>query len=189
MPGRPSARSTRTPSTSVTRKSSTGTLKSTRASSARQSSNAVEIPDEGPETSLRTQIAQIFDDAQKSTATQRKLLVNLRKIQEACCFEPPEAGKKGGKKGRDEARDDFDEEEFNNEIVRCVLRILSVKKSEPVGDRLIRFLCLFLKHASEKGSSQPQPCSPGIDTRQIKPSLLQTRRKRRRPSSRRPAAV
>ena len=59
--------------------------------------------------------------------------------------------KKGGKKGREEVQEDFDEEDFNNEIVRCILRILGVKKSEPVGDRVIRFLGLFLKHASEKG--------------------------------------
>ncbi|KAH7079705.1 nuclear condensing complex subunit [Paraphoma chrysanthemicola] len=149
MPGRTSTRSTRTSTASVARKSSTGTLKSTRASSARQSSNAVEIPDEGPLTSLRTQIAQVFGDAQKNTATQRKLVVNLRKIQEACCFEPPDTNKKGGK-GKGEVQEDFDEEEFNNEIVRCVLRILGVKKSEPVGDRVIRFLGVFLKHASEK---------------------------------------
>ncbi|KAF2023124.1 hypothetical protein EK21DRAFT_119067 [Setomelanomma holmii] len=150
MPGRTSTRSTRTLTASVARKSSTGTLKSTRASSARQSSNAVEIPDEGPLTSLRSRIAQVFSDAQKTTATQRKLVVNLRKIQEACCFEPPETNKKGGKKGKDEVQEDFDEEEFNNEIVRCVLRILGVKKSESVGDRVIRFLGVFLKHASDK---------------------------------------
>jgi condensin complex subunit 3 len=150
MPGR-TARSTRTSAASVTRKSSTGTLKSTRASSARQSSNAVDIPDEGPVTSLRTRVTQVFGDAQKTTATQRKLVVNLRKIQEACCFEPPETGKKGGKQGKDEAREDFDEEDFNNEVVRCVLRVMPVKKSEPVGDRVIRFLGVFLKHASEKG--------------------------------------
>ncbi len=152
MPGRTSTRSTRTSSTTRARKSSTGTLKSTRASSARQSSNTVEIPDEGLLTSLRTQIAQVFGDAQKTTATQRKLVVTLRKIQEACCFEPPESGNKGSKKGKVEVQQDFDEEDFNSEVVRCVLRILGVKKSEPVGDRVVRFLGLFLKHASEKGS-------------------------------------
>lgn len=102
-------------------------------------------------TSLRTQIAHVFSDAQKTTATQRKLVVNLRKIQETCCFEPPETGKKGGKKGKEEVQEDFDEEDFNNEIVRCVIRVLGVKKSEPVGDRIIRFLGVFLKNASEKG--------------------------------------
>lgn len=141
MPGRTSTRSTRT----------SGTTKSTRASSARQSSNAVEIPDEGPLTSLRTQVAQVFGDAQKTTATQRKLVVNLRKLQEACCYEPPDTGKKGGKNGKGEVQEDFDEEEFNNEVIRCMLRVLGIKKSEPVGDRVIRFLGLFLKHASEKG--------------------------------------
>ena len=97
-------------------------------------------------------MAQVFGDAQRTTATQRKLVVNLRKIQEACCFEPPDTNKKGGKKGEDEVQEDFDEEEFNNEVVRCVLRVLGVKKSEPVGDRVIRFLGVFLKHASEKGT-------------------------------------
>jgi condensin complex subunit 3 len=146
MPGRASTRSTRT--------SGASTTKSTRASSARQSANAVEIPDDGPLTSLRTQVAQVFGDAQKTTATQRKLVVNLRKIQEACCYEPPTTNK--GKKGKDEVQEDFDEEEFNTEVGRCVVRILSIKKSEPVGDRLIRFLGLFLKFAQEKGK---QPSS------------------------------
>jgi condensin complex subunit 3 len=80
-------------------------------------------------------------------------VVNLRKIQEACCFEPPDTNKKGGKKGKEEVHEDFDEAEFNNEVVRCVLRVLGVKKSEPVGDRIIRFLGVFLKHASEKGEN------------------------------------
>jgi condensin complex subunit 3 len=143
MPGRTSTRSTRTSTASGT--------KSTRASSARQSANAVEIPDDGPLTSLRTQVAQVFGDAQKTTATQRKLVVNLRKIQEACCYEPPTTNDKGGKKGKGEVQEDFDEEDFNTEVGRCVVRILGIKKSEPVGDRLIRFLGLFLKYASEKG--------------------------------------
>ena len=174
MPGRTSTRSTRTSTASVTRKSST-----TRASSARQSSNAVEIPDEGPITSLRTQIAQVFGDAQKTTATQRKLVVNLRKIQEACCFEPPDTDKKGGKKGKGEVQEDFDEEEFNNEIVRCVLRILGVKKSEPAGDRIIRFLGVFLKHASEKGRRYEfNERYANANLRQTKPYLLQRPKKR-----------
>lgn len=151
MPGRTATRSTRTSTASGTRKSSTGTVKSTRASSARQSSQAVEIPDEGPVTSLRLQIAQIFGDAQRTTATQRKLIVNLRKVHEACCYEPPETSNKNGKKGKDEVLEDFDEEDFNTEVVRCVLRLLTIKKSEPVGDRILRFLGLFLKYATEKG--------------------------------------
>lgn len=56
-----------------------------------------------------------------------------------------------GKKQKGPQEEDFDEEEFNGEVTRCVLRILVVKKGENVGDRVIRFLGLFLKHASDKG--------------------------------------
>jgi condensin complex subunit 3 len=132
MPGRTGTRSTR---------ASAGTR------SARQSN--IEVPDEGPVTSLRIKICQAFSDAQRTTATQRKLIVTLRKIQEACCYEPPETPKKG-KKGQDEEREDFDEEHFNTEVVRCVQRVMCVKKSEAEGDRVIRFLCAFLAYASDK---------------------------------------
>jgi condensin complex subunit 3 len=137
MPGRVS-RSAR--SSAVSRKSSTQTLKS------RASTLAVEIPEEGPETSLRVKICTIFAEAQRNTATQRKLAVNLRKVQERCCYEPVERNKKS--KG---GREDFGEQEFNEEVGRCVLRVLGVKKSEAVGDRIVKFLGLFLKLANEKG--------------------------------------
>jgi hypothetical protein len=183
MPGRPTSRSTRTSTASATRKSSTGTPRSTRTS------HAIDIPDEGPLTSLRTQIAQVFGDAQKTTATQRKLVVNLRKIQEACCFEPPETNKKGGK-GREEAHEDFDEEEFNSEVVRCVLRVLGVKKSEPVGDRIIRFLGVFLKHASEKGEQGMITVKDAFaNAHQTKLYLHQRQRKKLQRFMRRPAVV
>lgn len=42
------------------------------------------------------------------------------------------------------------EKEFNIEIGRCMLRILPIKKTEPVGDRILRFLGGFLAHASER---------------------------------------
>ena len=60
-------------------------------------------------------------------------MVNLRKIQEACCFEPPDTGKKGGNKNKGEEQEDFDEEEFNAEVVRCVLRIMCVKSGLYLG--------------------------------------------------------
>ncbi|KAF2646801.1 ARM repeat-containing protein [Massarina eburnea CBS 473.64] len=119
---------------------------STRASTrTRASAPAVEIPDEGPENSLRTQICQIFSDAQNTTATQRKLQANLRKLQVRCC--PQVQGDRQGKRQEEE----FDEEVFNDEVMRCVLRVMVVKRGEPVGDRIIKFLGLFLKYASEKG--------------------------------------
>ncbi|KAF1918931.1 nuclear condensing complex subunit [Ampelomyces quisqualis] len=134
MPGRPSARSTRTSAASGTR-------------SARQSSHAVEIPDEGPVSSLRTKVAQVFADAQKTVIAQRKLVGALRKVHEACIPPPPAASSKRGKKARAELQGDFDEDDFNNEVCRCVTRILAIKRSESVGDRLIRFLCLYVKLA------------------------------------------
>lgn len=138
MPGRTSTRATRTTRTTRT---AAGTK------SARQST--VEIPDEGPATALRTHIVHVFSDAQKTTATQRKLVVNLRKIQEACCFEAP-APTKAGKSSYQDELEEFDEDDFNHEVVRNVLRVMNVKKGEPVGDRIIRFICAFLKHATDK---------------------------------------
>lgn len=124
--------------------------RSTRAAAGTKSlrKSTIEIPDEGPVTSLRTQIVQVFADAQKTTATQRKLVVTLRKIQESCCFEP--LVDKKNKKGQEEENEDFDEEDFNHEVVRNILRVMYVKKSEAVGDRVIRFLCAFLKYTTEK---------------------------------------
>ncbi|PON21708.1 condensin complex subunit 3 [Trichoderma gamsii] len=95
-----------------------------------------------PDNALRTQICAIFRDAQRTTATHRKLAVNLRKIQEACCYEPVNPKKPSA--------DEFDEKAFNHEFIRCVLRVMPVKKAESVGEKLIRFIGLFLRHASDK---------------------------------------
>ncbi|KAL6885338.1 ARM repeat-containing protein [Trichoderma longibrachiatum] len=97
-----------------------------------------------PDNALRTQVCAIFRDAQRTTATHRKLAVNLRKIQEACCYEPVDPRKPDANQ--------FDEKAFNDEFVRCVLRIMPVKKAESVGEKLIRFIGLFLRHASDKDS-------------------------------------
>ena len=148
MPGRTSVRANirnRASDATVSRKSSTQTLKSTRASSARSSALAVQIPDEGEATSLREHIASVFSDAQRGAATQRKSVVTLRKVQEFCCYEST-----GSRKHQ--LDQEYDEAEFNDEFGRCVCRVLGIKKSEPVGDRLVKFVGLFLKHASEKGA-------------------------------------
>jgi condensin complex subunit 3 len=154
MPGRTSTRTTRTARTGA------GTR------SAR--SSAIEVPDEGPATSLRTRIVQVFSDAQKTTATQRKLVVTLRKIQEEVCFEPPTQKARKAREDEDD-EDDFDEQHFNQEVIRNILRVMNVKKSEPIGDRVVRFVTLFLKYASEKDqknaaaanedASEPTPSS------------------------------
>lgn len=66
-------------------------------------------------------------------------MVGLRKLQEACCYES------------DQRRQEFGEDDFNVEIARCVIRLMGVKKSEGVGDRILKYLGLFLRHASDKG--------------------------------------
>ncbi|MCJ1316088.1 hypothetical protein MMC15_001408 [Xylographa vitiligo] len=141
MPGRVS---TRTSATSrVPRKSSEPSL-SLHASASRLHPSIV-VPDEGPSNNLRARICAIFGDSQKSTAGHRKLVINLRKIHEACCYEPSNPGKK--------ELDDHGEDDFNVEFARCVLRLVGIKKSEAVGDRILRFLGLFLRHASEKDAA------------------------------------
>ncbi|OTA61981.1 ARM repeat-containing protein [Hypoxylon sp. EC38] len=141
MPARVSARSART-SAAVSHKASSATLNSRASAASRVSSSNVDMPEEAPDNGLRTQICAIFRDAQKTTATHRKLVVNLRKIHEACCYEPTRPNKS--------APTDFDEADFNNEFSRCVLRAMPVKKSEGVGEKTIRFVGLFLRHANDK---------------------------------------
>ena len=133
MPGRVSTRNSA--ASRVSRKSSVPTLNSR--------SSIASIPDEGPTTDLRIKICAIFGDAQKSTTGHRKLVVSLRKIHEACCYEPQKPGK--------DNLEGFDENDFNVEIARCAIRVLAIKKAEGAGDRIIKFFGQFLRHASEKG--------------------------------------
>ncbi|KAF7859650.1 hypothetical protein EAF04_008729 [Stromatinia cepivora] len=142
MPGKVASRSSRT-SGSGARKSSTAEPSSRRSATSRVAAPYVEIPEETPDNELRTQISSIFRDSQRNTASHRKLVVNLRKIQEACCYEPTNKKNKTG-------AEDFDEEEFTYEFTRCVLRVMPIKKSESVGEKAIRFIGLFLRHANEK---------------------------------------
>lgn len=148
MPGR-IARGSRASASAVSRKSSTQTLKS----AGRNSSPVTDIPDEGGDTSLRRAICTVFADAQKSTAGHRKAIISLRKIQEACCYEP--VNYKHGKQN-----EDFDAEDFNTEVKRCVLRILAVRKAEPVGDRVVRFLGTYLNVASQKDNEIASAADP-----------------------------
>ena len=96
---------------------------------------------------MRYQISAVFRDAQKSTATHRKLVITLRKIHETCCYEPTTTTTTNPNKS---SSTDFDEADFNNEFTRCVLRVMPVRKSEGAGDKVIRFVGLFLRHANDK---------------------------------------
>ncbi|KKK17650.1 hypothetical protein P175DRAFT_0459439 [Aspergillus ochraceoroseus IBT 24754] len=154
MPGRVSARST---STTTRRPSTQASASVGRAGSATPS---FAIPEEPglPEAvpNLRRDVCAIFADAQRSTTGHRKLVVRLRKIQEACCGIPQKSNKKEDKNTQAQrerltpSEETVPEREFNVEVGRCMLRILTIKKTEPVGDRVLRFLGNFLTHASEK---------------------------------------
>ncbi|KKA19553.1 Nuclear condensin complex subunit 3 [Rasamsonia emersonii CBS 393.64] len=154
------ARTAPPPSTATRKASGQSTASGKRAPSATPS---VAIPEEpaAPSTSphLRADVCAIFADAQRSTTGHRKLVVRLRKIQEHCCGIASKKAKKDPKQADQQDEEGGDvppseetlaEKEFNVEITRCMLRVLPVKKTEPVGDRIIRFLGLFLSHASEK---------------------------------------
>lgn len=149
MPGRVATRNVE--SLSAAQKAPSQPLRSRRTTA----SPNVAIPAEGPASPLRTRICLIFGDAQKSTAAHRKLAVNLRKIQEECCYEQT------SRHGLDQG--DFGEDDFNVEIARCVIRLMGVKKSEGAGDRIVRFLGMFLRRATDKG----QQCS-GAGTRSFR---------------------
>ncbi|KAL8769405.1 MAG: hypothetical protein Q9209_004633 [Squamulea sp. 1 TL-2023] len=136
MPGRTSTKNFE--ASQATQKSSSQPLKSRRTTAT----PTVAIPDEGPSSSLRARICAIFSDAQKSTAAHRKLVVGLRKIQEECCYESTSS--------RKQDKDDFGEDDFSVEIARCVIRLMSVKKSEGAGDRIVRFVGMFMRRANEK---------------------------------------
>ncbi|KEY67316.1 hypothetical protein S7711_04568 [Stachybotrys chartarum IBT 7711] len=139
MPARTSTRSTRT-SAAVSKKQSTATLNS-RSSTASRASTTPETVDT-PDNALRSQVCVVFRDAQRTTAAHRKLVVTLRKIHESCCYETPNS--------KTSSAGDFDEEAFNHEFVRCAVRVMPIKKAESVGEKSIRFIGLFLRHASDK---------------------------------------
>ena len=133
MPGRVSARSSRAAAPSTKSRSS-----------ANARNDGIEVPEEGASTTLRSQVCGILGDVQRSNTGQRKLVVSLRKVQETCCYEPAQPRKHA-------TAEEFDETDFNEAICRCLLRVLAVKKSEPAGDRIVKFLGLFLKHATDSG--------------------------------------
>lgn len=150
------ARATAGSASSSTRKTSGQSATSTKRASSATPSVAVPAEPAAPTTNahLRADVCAIFADAQRSTTGHRKLVVRLRKVQETCCGIAPKKSKKDQQDEESEipsSEESLGETEFNVEVGRCILRILPIKKTEPVGDRIIRFLGLFLSHASEKG--------------------------------------
>lgn len=120
-----------------------------------------EIPFPTTSARLRSNVVEIFADAQRSTTGHRKLVVRLRKIQEVCSgIRTTNKADQQGDKDSQQHAEEFGEnapvagaraeKEFNAEISRCLLRVLPVKRTEGAGDRVIKFLAAFLMHASEK---------------------------------------
>ena len=76
-------------------------------------------------------IRQIFQESQKSAATHRKLVNSLRTVQTTCIQQN-------------------NEDAFNEEFIRCLNRVLPVKKSEPTADRVVKFVGHFIQHVQDK---------------------------------------
>ncbi|KAK8117303.1 uncharacterized protein PG998_005584 [Apiospora kogelbergensis] len=138
------------PPRALTRTGRSSHAVSSRSRATRSSAASLDVPEEAPDSILRSQICAVFKDAQKTTATHRKLVVNLRKIHESCCYEPPARPAGKGSKSQAAESIDFEETDFNTEFTRCVLRVMPVRKSEGVGEKTIRFVGLFLRHANDK---------------------------------------
>ncbi|KAJ5104348.1 Armadillo-like helical [Penicillium alfredii] len=176
MPGRVAARST----SATTRRSSAQPSASGRAASVTPS---IAIPEEPalPSSSpnLRRDVCSIFVDAQRSTTGHRKLVVRLRKLQESCCG----IASKKNNKAKDQEQEGLQipgeetvaEKEFNVEVGRCLLRILPIKKTEPVGDRILRFVGTFLVHAAEKDGEMFTSNADNEDEMQVLPETPSAR--------------
>ncbi|KAJ3493371.1 hypothetical protein NLG97_g4773 [Lecanicillium saksenae] len=142
MPTRASTTRSTRPSSAGGRKRSNSALSGRVPSISRASpAPAAEFVDT-PDNDLRLKISPIFRDAQRNTATHRKLAVTLRKIHEACCYETADQKSTAGS--------DFDEKAFNTELIRCVLKVMPVKKTEGVGEKSIRFIGFYLRHSNDK---------------------------------------
>ncbi|KAJ5398440.1 hypothetical protein N7465_008929 [Penicillium sp. CMV-2018d] len=178
MPGRVAARST----SATTRRSSAQPSASGRAGSVTPSFAIPEEPTEPASSpTLRRDVCLLFADAQRSTTGHRKLVVRLRKLQEFCCGISQKKNNKGKDQEPEEAlipgEETEAEKEFNVEVGRCMLRILTIKKSEPVGDRILRFLGTFLGHAAEKDNEifapgEDEDHNPETPTARLTSSLI-----------------
>lgn len=88
-----------------------------------------------PTKAIRT----IFQESQKSVATHRKLVNSLRTVQLTCTQQD-------------------NEEAFNTEFIRCLNRVLPVKKSEPTADRVVKFVGHFIQHVQDKSIGYTHDC-------------------------------
>ena len=80
------------------------------------------------------QVAQVFDNCQRSAVGLRKNSATLRKLMVKA------------------AKNDF--QVFYTAFVHCVNCILAVKKKEPVVDKSIKFIASFIAHLQDQGNKQ-----------------------------------
>ncbi|CCX12870.1 Similar to Condensin complex subunit 3; acc. no. Q10429 [Pyronema omphalodes CBS 100304] len=123
----------------------TGGGRKPRGTAAAVEREATPIPeeaaeDEAPEpySPLQKTIASVFNQAQKTTAGHRKLVINLRSVFDQCIQGTGSIGGTIGVQGRQ------GEKMFVREFCRFLNRVLVVKKSEVVGDRCLRLADLFI---------------------------------------------
>lgn len=95
--------------------------------------------------SLKTIIPGIFMDAQRPNEHLRSDSIRLRDVQLACCLNSPRLI------GEREDIDYEGEEQFINEVLRNINKILPIKKKEPHADRIVRFIAGFLHYNQQKG--------------------------------------
>lgn len=107
---------------------------------------SAEVRKQNAINNLSTSVPQIFNDAQKPNATQRKHAVALRKIQEQCALNSP------ARKGHPHDIDPEGEGKFNAEVIRNINKILNVRKREPHADRIVRFIATFMQYTQQLGA-------------------------------------
>ncbi|CAO3591871.1 unnamed protein product [Absidia cylindrospora] len=93
---------------------------------------------------LSTTIPRIFNDAQKPNSVLMLLSVSLRKIQEVCALNRPNAN------GEPQDIDHVGEDAFNKEYIRNVNRILPIRRKEPHADNIVRFVATFLQYTQKQ---------------------------------------
>jgi condensin complex subunit 3 len=149
MPARAPPRAPRAPRRAA---ATTGGGRKPRGTAVAVEREATPIPeetaeDEAPEpySPLQKTIASVFNQAQKTTAGHRKLVINLRSIFDQCIQGTGSIGGTIGVQGRQ------GEKMFVREFCRFLNRVLVVKKSEVVGDRCLRLADLFIANLAGVG--------------------------------------